>query len=376
MRKKGFIAVVLTTFVLGSSVLPLQADELSDLRNKQQQLEQKEQKARGELKQLTNTADKLEQLIKDLASQISVAKANLEKKEIAYNKAVQEVTIAEEKLREKEKELEERRGVLRERVRAIYIEGQVSYLEIILASEDFGDFITRLEYFNRIVDSDQRILADINQKKQEVEKKKEELIVQRDHAAKLKGEAAQAKADLDRKNSDYKVALNNNKKAQDDIFEQIDQMEADSNALAEKIRKLTAKSSGKVHGTISTYPLPGYYNVSSSYGWRIHPVTGKKSLHTGTDLPAPTGTKVIAAGAGEVILAGWYGAYGNAVIVDHGGGYTTLYGHNSSLNVSVGDMVTAGQTVSYVGSTGWSTGAHLHFEVRVNGNTTDPMAFF
>ena len=99
-------------------------------------------------------------------------------------------------------------------------------------------------------------------------------------------------------------------------------------------------------------------------------------MHTGTDIPAPSGTKGKAAGSGKVILAGWYGAYGNAVIIDHGAGYTSLYGHNSSLAVAVGDTVVAGQIVSYVGSTGLSTGPHLHFEVRINGEPTNPLAFF
>ena len=383
MAKKGnivkrvriFFVLMLSTAVLAGSVIPLQAGELEDALKEQKELQKKEEQARSQLNQLTYSADKLKNQIASLANQIAVAENTLSEKNLAYNKAVEAVAQAEQNLKEREEELAKRQEVLRKRVKEIYQAGQVSYLEILFEAENLSDFITRLEYFNRLVSNDQKILTDISEEKVRIEEETKVLQAQRDEAAKLKKEAEQAKAALDSKKKEHQVALDKNKKAQDDIFEQIRQMEADSNAIAEKIRKLTANSS-VVHGTINTYPLPGYYEVSSSYGWRIHPITKQKSLHTGTDLPAPTGTKILAAGNGEVIMASWYGAYGNAVIIDHGGGYTTLYGHNSKLAVKVGDMVKAGDVVAYVGSTGWSTGPHLHFEVRIKGETTDPMQFF
>ncbi|MGE4273054.1 MAG: murein hydrolase activator EnvC [Desulfitobacterium sp.] len=374
-KKKGIVALLLTTVMLASSVIPLQAGELEDAINKQRELQRKEEQARSQLNKLTFTADKLQGQIKNLATQIAVAENTLDATQVAYNQAAEAVTLSEQELKEREEELANRQVVLRQRVREIYEAGQVSYLEIIFEAEDLSDFITRLEYFNRLVANDQKILTDISLERARIEEETKLLQVRRDEAAQLKTAAEEAKAALDGKKREHQVALDSNKKAQNNIFEQIEQMEADSNAIAEKIRKLTANS-GVVHGTISTYPLPGYTEVSSSYGWRIHPITKKKSLHTGTDLPAPTGTKVLAAGNGEVIMASWYGAYGNAVIVDHGGGYTTLYGHNSKLAVKVGDMVKAGDVVAYVGSTGWSTGPHLHFEVRIKGETTDPLQFF
>lgn len=376
MRKRAPIALLLTLILLGSSVLPLQAGELEDAMQKQEQIRQQEQQARGQLNQLTYTADKLKTQIADLAAQITVAQSMLNQKQTAYNKAQQEVALSEKELTERQKELDNRRDVLRRRVREIYEAGQISYLEILFQSENLSDFITRFEYFNKLISNDQKIMTDIAKEKELIEEKTKELQTRRDQAAQLQTQAAQAKIELDGKKQQQQVALNANKRAQEAIFDQIDKMEADSNALAAQIRKLTAASSGKVHGTISTYPLPGYREISDSYGWRIHPITKKKSLHTGTDIPAPSGTQVHAAGAGVVIMAGWYGAYGNAVIIDHGGGYTTLYGHNSRLGVSVGDTVKAGETIAYVGSTGWSTGAHLHFEVRVNGEPTDPLQFF
>lgn len=376
MKKRGMIALILTTLLFTSSVIPLQAGELEDAIKKQEQLRQKEQQARGQLNQLTFTEDKIKKQIQDLASQITVAQNNLAEKQVAYNKAQQQVALSEQELNKRKKELESRREVLRRRVREIYMEGQINYLEVLFQSQDLSDFITRLEYFNKLVSNDQKILSGIAKEKEAVEQKTLELQARRDEAAKLQSEAVAAKTELDGKKQQHQVALGSNKKAQEAIFEQIEKMEADSNALAAKIRNLTATSSGKVLGTINTYPVPGYREISDSYGWRTHPITKKRSMHTGTDIPAPTGTKVLAAGSGVVIMAGWYGAYGNAVIIDHGGGYTSLYGHNSRLAVSNGDTVAAGDTIAYVGSTGWSTGPHSHFEVRINGEPTDPLRFF
>lgn len=376
MYRKWVVSLIISGTLLGSTVLPLQAGELNDAMDQQKGLQQKQNQIQGKLNDLTYSEDKLKTQIQTLSTQITSAKAELSQKQESYNQAQKKVAASEKELEKRNQALEERRGVLQKRVRVIYEEGQLSYLEILFQSTDLSDFITRLEYFTRLVENDQKILADIQTEKENIEQKTKELQSQRDQAAELQVQAAKVKSDLDSKNQQYQTALNDNKKAQDALSEQNKQLAKDSAAIAEKIRQLTSSSSGKVLGTINTYPLPGYYEVSSPYGWRIHPVTGEKSLHTGTDIPAPGGTAIHAAGTGKVIMAGWYGAYGNAVIIDHGGGYTSLYGHQSRIGVSVGDQVKAGDVIGYVGTTGWSTGNHLHFEVRVNGNPTDPLQFF
>jgi murein DD-endopeptidase MepM/ murein hydrolase activator NlpD len=128
-------------------------------------------------------------------------------------------------------------------------------------------------------------------------------------------------------------------------------------------------------GGVMKWPTPGYTRVSSPYGMRIHPIYKVKKMHTGIDIDAPSGAKIVAANSGKVILAGWNGGYGNCVIIDHGGGLATLYAHQSKILVSVGDKVQKGDTVGKVGSTGLSTGPHLHFEVRKNGSTTNPIPY-
>lgn len=131
-----------------------------------------------------------------------------------------------------------------------------------------------------------------------------------------------------------------------------------------------------LHSGTFTWPLPGYTSNSSAYGWRIHPIYGTRKFHKGEDIPAPSGTAIVAAASGKVIEAGWNDDYGNYTRIDHGNGYITGYAHQSRINVSVGQTVTAGQKIGEVGTTGGSTGDHLHFEVYLNGQTTDPKSYF
>ena len=134
-------------------------------------------------------------------------------------------------------------------------------------------------------------------------------------------------------------------------------------------------SATRYSGTF-TWPLPGYTNASSAYGWRTHPIFGTRKFHKGEDIPAPTGVAIVAAASGTVTTAGWVSGYGNYTVINHGGGVMTAYGHQSAIYVSVGQTVSAGQTIGAVGSTGNSTGPHLHFEVYVNGATQNPMSYF
>jgi murein DD-endopeptidase MepM/ murein hydrolase activator NlpD len=148
-------------------------------------------------------------------------------------------------------------------------------------------------------------------------------------------------------------------------------LEEESARLEEEIRKL--QSGGGTNPGVLGWPASG--PVTSPFGWRVHPIFGTRKLHTGIDISVPYGTEIHAAGDGTVILAGSYGGYGNAVVIDHGGGLSTLYGHQSKLAVNVGQRVSRGQVIGYVGCTGYCTGPHLHFETRENGVPVDPMKY-
>jgi len=356
--------------------MPAQADELTDALKKEQQILEQQKQARGELQKLTYSADKIEEQIEQLDVQINQADQDLTQKQQAYAQAQADVLAAEEELAQKEAELEDRRQTLGQRVKGIYVDGQINYLELLFQSSDLADFITRTEYLNRLVDNDRQLLEDIQDQKAEIAQNKEELEGARDQAAMLKVEAEVAKQELDSVKGQKESAMAQNQQAQENLLIQIAKLEKESAQVGELIKEIQAREARGFIGNIAVWPLTYYHEISSSYGWRIHPITGQRSLHTGIDIPAPTGTPVRAAGNGVVIFSGWYGAYGNMIIIDHGDGRSTLYGHQSQRLVSEGQEVKANQIIGYVGSTGWSTGPHLHFEVRENGNPVDPLKYY
>jgi len=372
--KTKFLLIVLIISVF--FVYPVSADDLNDALHEQEKINQQQSKAEKNLQNLTVKATQMEKQINHLTGEISSAEVDLENKEEAYARSQQDVYIIQGEVEQKQKDLDNRQDTLRKRVRSIYEEGQMSYLEVIFQSADISDFISRVEYMSCLVENDQTILSDIRTQKQELDTRKEQLIAKMDEAKKLQEQAESAKHYLNSKKAQKEVALSENKKDQEAMLIQIEKLEKDSKALEAKIRDLQKNNTDGVTGTISTWPTPGYWNITSAYGYRVHPITRQYKLHTGVDIGAPYNAKINAAGAGTVIFSGWYGAYGNAVIIDHGNGLSTLYGHMSSRAVATNDVVYAGQNIGYVGSTGWSTGAHLHFEVRKNGTPTSPMAYF
>lgn len=374
-KKSKFFVLLMISVMLVTFSFPVSADDLDEALKKQEQILKQQNNAETNLKSLTNKAQQMQTQIQSLTKQITVAETDLSKKENAYATAQDEVVYIQGEVEAKLEELEGRQETLRNRVRSIYEEGQVNYLEVLFQSTDLSDFITRVEYMSCLVENDQEILSDIRIQKQDLDQQKVQLVAKMNEAQDLKEQAETAKEYLDSSKEQKQVALAENKKDREELMQQIEKLEADSKALEAKIRELQKNNTGKVKGTVNTWPTSSTY-ITSSYGYRVHPITKQNKLHTGVDIGASYGSKIVAAGAGTVIFSGWYGAYGNAVIIDHGNGISTLYGHMSSRAVAAGKTVAAGQLIGYVGSTGWSTGAHLHFEVRKDGVPTNPMAYF
>jgi murein DD-endopeptidase MepM/ murein hydrolase activator NlpD len=177
---------------------------------------------------------------------------------------------------------------------------------------------------------------------------------------------------------DDKKSLQNQLLSEKALAQKALEEEQQSNKEIEQMIKdyiASQNNGGSYEGGKFTWPTPGYTRITSAYGWRIHPVTKKRSMHTGIDIGASGGSRIVAVANGKVIYAAWYGAYGNCTIVDHGGGLTSMYGHQSKFGVKKGDIVLKGDTIGYVGTTGLSTGNHLHFEVRTQGNNTSPWPY-
>ncbi len=264
-----------------------------------------------------------------------------------------------------------------ERTRLLLEQGSTSYLEILLNSESFSDFLTRASLVKEIAEYDNNKLNELKEIVAQVEALKKELEEENDRLMGLKAEVDSQMADLRAKQAESQRLVDSIVADIAAYEKALAAQEAAEAAARDEIRRLSQASSqtAPYSGGAFAWPSVSTY-VTSQYGTRVHPVTGRVTTHAGLDIGAAHGTNIYAAAAGTVLVSGWNtGGYGNYVVIDHGGGLTTLYAHCSSLLVSAGQKVSRGQVIAKVGSTGMSTGPHLHFEVLKNGSHTNPYAY-
>lgn len=303
---------------------------------------------------------------------------NVKKLESEMTRLGDEVTATETKIYETEEKLkvaEEgisiKKDLLSSRLRVMYKTGKVGYLEVLLGASDFSDLMTRVDMLQKVYTHDMNLIDYMSEQKDLVVERKTQLEQYKDERQvqmnELNGKKRLLEGDMSQLEG-AKVALSKDLKA---LEAKEDELEEDARKLTEILKQLTLKET--YVGGEMIWPTPGYTRVSSPFGYRIHPIYKTRKLHTGIDIAIPTGGGIVAAQSGTVIYADWYGGYGKCIMIDHGGGIVTLYAHNSKIKVKVGQQVTVGESISEAGATGNVTGAHLHFEIRVNGEMTDPL---
>ena len=293
--------------------------------------------------------------------------------------------IARKEAERREAEAKEQAQYARfcERVRAME-EGTVSYWSILFNAEDFSDLLDRLADVDAVMDYDNQVMEELTAARQELERLQAEL-----ESARAEEQAAREQQEAKRAEQQAKVAeaqklLDQINADAAELNRQLDdEMEGAAEIQAEIARKQKQLEEERRQNNVTIdsetnylWPLPGYYRLTSLFGYRIHPITGKAHSHTGIDIPAPGGTPIQACKSGQVVTSAYHYSYGNYVVIDHGNGNSTLYAHMSSRAVSEGQMVSQGQTIGYVGTTGSSTGNHLHLEVRDNYTRVDPESKF
>ena len=316
----------------------------------------------------------------------------------------QEIELYDEMIAEKAAELEEAQRLeneqlerYRARVRAMEENGGYNILAIISKSDSFSDMLTAMDDVGEIMESDRQledayiaarentesVKADYEDTRAELEELKAQLKAEQEELEKDIEEAIQIildlEYDLENRQAEYDAIMPAEDAANATIDKLVAELEAQRAAEAAAAAAAAGGSSGGGSANASgsfLWPVASYVYVSSRFGLRVHPITGKTKNHTGIDIASNQGTAVYASDGGSVTLAGWNGGYGNCIMIDHGNGYVTLYGHLSSISVSVGQTVSQGATIGAVGSTGNSTGPHLHFEVLKNGTRIDPEQFF
>jgi len=294
----------------------------------------------------------------------------------------------QQELAQTQSDLLKEQQVYNDRVVSVYKSGgRVVYLAAFLQMESIGDVVSRVDLLSSLVKQDNAVLDQIKSLKGKVEEDQAALEAERSRVvvleqdqesltSDLKAAADQKQASLDEleaaRGAKQKV-LDAAEKQMAAYNKQEDQLQAESDRIATELRNAAAGPSTRPGKGVLSRPVPG--SVTSPFGYRMHPIFHVRKLHTGVDLQASMGDPIHAAAAGTVVWAGWRGGYGKCVIIQHSGNLSTLYGHQSQILVSVGETVKRGQVIGKVGSTGYSTGPHLHFEVRVNGTPVDPLEY-
>lgn len=421
MRK--IITIVITTFILFSLSFGEQivsAESVSSVNQKIRELEQQKKEIdskRNELQQDKNEISEkksknkqqqktVEEQLNDIEKDLAVTQSEIQTKQkeiAATEKQINELEAEIKQLRadiaDLKERIEKRNEVLKERLRSIQERGGKSqYLAVIFGAQSFADFISRSTAVNIIMDQDRTIMEEqaadqaalekkekeVKEKKQEVEKEKESLVSQKNKLEGLKATLDIQKQEQASLMKQLEVEYAELEDAELTLAEEQQLMAAEA-AIIEKARQLAiqekerlereaqaqANAGGNgqkasVTPSASGFIRPVAGRISSEYGWRVHPITKTRKFHNGIDLAGNNGYAVAASNTGIVAYAGWMGGYGNTVMISHGS-VTTLYAHLSSISVSVGQAVSRGQTIGTVGSTGRSTGPHLHFEVHPNG---------
>ena len=406
-RKYAVFSAALASLLLLNSINPILADDTTKgLRNQLKDIQ-------GQLSNAHAKKTNAEAIIREITvklatiqAQLDAANAELVRIHAQQAQVNQQMVVTKQELAVATQHLMERQQVLDKRVRAIYIHGQLNYLQVIMGAKDFSDFANRLELLKRVVRSDYSLLQEIRQQQAAIQLKKDKLEAQRRQLASLESDALHTQQKIAEKKAEQQEVMDEAKAqraaaeqmeaelqaSSNDIMRRIQAHEAKIRAQQEAARRQAeaaaraAKAAGRKAPPVPVYkpkvigtgrlsrPCGG--PVTSPFGYRIHPIFHTKIYHAGVDFGVPSGTPIHAADSGVVIYAGsGMRGYGNVVIIDHGGGLSTLYAHNSSLTVRAGQSVSKGQVIARAGSTGYATGPHCHFEVRRNGAPTNPMGY-
>lgn len=388
-RQKRFVAIcaiIIVLTLLAGIFLPAfteiaSAKTTAELKKEVEQAKQNKNSAKSQLDKVKNQRASVADEVLSIDKEINRVENEIERTAQAIEKSRADLLVKEEELKIAEANCMEYDESFKTRARIMYENGTSSYLEVLLGASSFGDFLSRVEMVKEIVEYDRKILGEMKASRDAIREAKEALEAERANLEAKEVELANMKIELGYRLEAKQGLLDQLYADEEEYKKAYEKAEADEKKIQRELQAQAAREAA--NGTQTKYtgtgrflwPVPASSRITSQYGYRIHPVYKTKKFHAGIDVGASYGSNIIAAEAGTVTVATYGSGYGKYVVVSHGSGLTTLYAHCSSLLVKVGDKVSRGQVIAKVGSTGVSTGNHLHFEVRINGATTDPLTY-
>ncbi len=309
---------------------------------------------------------RLDEEIKAFNTKIEEAEKDIENKNNEIEKLNIEVDSLLTQIENLENDIERNEELLGERLKIVNSNYSMGYINVILSSNSISDFFNNIYVVKQVVEQDKELLKELDNNKEVIEEKKVEIESKKKEQENLKTVLENNMDELNKDKEELQSLRNKLEKEENDLEDEISKLTGQSVIPEENLGVLTGDGS---------WPVPGYNRVSSPYGYRTHPIFNTTKMHTGIDIPAPTGTPIVSIDNGKVIFSGVQRGYGNTVMIQHDDGKVSLYAHNSVNNVSVGQRVVKGQIIAKIGSTGYSTGPHIHFEIRVNGKHVNPMPY-
>ncbi len=349
---------------------------LTDLQTQQKELQDQLNESNEQLQEVQSQLSENLQQIEKLDERIRTSENEIEELDAQVKSLQEEIASIQAQLDVAEKNYEKQKDIMEKRLVAIYEAGDTKYLDVLLNSSNISDFLSNYYLITEIASVDKSLLDDVETEKKEIELAKQKLQTNQESLAvalKAQTQTATVLQNTKALRQNYISRLSDEEKAKQ---AQIDEMTQQYEDVNNQILEIAKQGLDTAYiGGVLAWPVPGYNKITSYYGMRVHPITGQYKLHTGVDISAPTGVNFIAANDGIVTKAEYNSAYGKMVIIDHGGGISTLYAHGSEILVTVGQIVKKDDPILKVGSTGYSTGPHAHFEVRINGVVTDPLPY-
>ena len=387
MRK--FLCIVLAFIIICTYITAVHAEDnttnntsntnssnLTDLQTQQQDLQDQIQQSHEELEEVQSQLSENLQQIEKLDEKIRESENQIEELDAQVKSLQEEIAGIQSQLDVAEKNYEKQKDIMEKRLIAIYEAGDTKYLDVLLNSSNISEFLSNYYLVTEIASVDKDLLDEVESEKKEIELSKQKLEKNQETLAtalQTQTKTATVLQNTKALRENYISRLSDEEKAKQ---AQIDEMTQQYEAVNNQILEIAKQGLDTAYiGGVLAWPVPGYTKITSNYGMRVHPITGQYKLHTGVDISAPIGANFVAANDGIVTKAEYNTAYGNMVVIDHGGGISTLYAHGSEILVTVGQTVKKNDAILKVGSTGYSTGPHAHFEVRINGVVTNPIPY-